>query len=175
MYSKIVHEENSVLFTICTYFSTFLQLRNAKVSLESPDSLAQGVNIQVERDVWDTNGCTAFLQKLNFEPSGKSHTMPWITLSAPAMRLDRKTLHFAATALVAVYGKCVCVCVCVCVRACVCVCARACVCACVHACVCVRALHVCGLCALWLFTEMVFILHRSGRVNAATAPETPPV
>ena len=97
-----------MIIKICPFYVyklTFPQLRNAKVSLESPDSLAQGVNIQVEREVWDTNGCTAFLQKLNFEPSGKSHTMPWVTLSAPAMRLDRKTLHFAATALIAVYGK----------------------------------------------------------------------
>lgn len=81
-------------------------MRSAKVSLGSPESVERGVHIQVEREVWETNGCTTFLQKLNFELSGKGRSTPWVTLSAPAARLDRKTLHFAATAIVAVFGEC---------------------------------------------------------------------
>ena len=68
--------------------------------------MEHGVHIQVEREVWETNGCTTFLQKLNFELSGKGRSTPWVTLSAPAARLDRKTLHFAATAIIAVFGEC---------------------------------------------------------------------
>ena len=68
--------------------------------------MEHGVHIQVEREVWETNGCTTFLQKLNFELLGKGRSAPWVTLSAPAARLDRKTLHFAATAIIAVFGEC---------------------------------------------------------------------
>ena len=80
-----------------------LQIRSAKVSLGSPESIEHGVHIQVEREVWETNGCTTFLQRLEFELSEKGYTSPWVTLSAPAARLDRKTLQFAATAIVAVW------------------------------------------------------------------------
>ena len=51
------------------------------------------------------NGCAEFLQKLNFELSRSESHSPCVTLSAPAVKLDRKTLHFAVTAVSAVFGK----------------------------------------------------------------------
>lgn len=81
------------------------QLRSAKVSLENPDGFEKGVHIQLEKEVWGRAGCREFLQKLNFEPSRQDFRGPWVTLSSPAIKLDRKTLHLATTSIVAVFGK----------------------------------------------------------------------
>lgn len=81
------------------------QLQSAKVSLESPDGFERGVHVQLEKEVWGRAGCREFLQKLNFEPSRQDFHGPWVTLSSPVVKLDRKVLHLATTAIVAVFGK----------------------------------------------------------------------
>ena len=81
------------------------QLRDAKQALESPESLDRGIQVQVEREVWDVAGCPEFFQRLQFDVSKTHSHTPWILLTAPASKLDRKTLHFAATAVLAVFGE----------------------------------------------------------------------
>lgn len=81
------------------------QLQSAKVSLESPDGFERGVHVKLEKEVWGRAGCREFLQKLNFEASQQDVRSPWVTLCSPAVKLDRKTLHFATTAIIAVFGK----------------------------------------------------------------------
>lgn len=73
--------------------------------MESPESFERGVRVQLEKEIWGVNGCAEFLQKLNFELSRTEPHSPWVTLSAPAVKLDRKMLHFAVTAISAVFGK----------------------------------------------------------------------
>ena len=97
----VVYEPSSQLTGL---FPPSSQLRSAKVALESPEGLERGVQLQMEREVWGANGCSEFFRQLHFEPSGRDPT-PWVVLTAPASKLDRKTLHFAATAVIAVFGE----------------------------------------------------------------------
>lgn len=82
-----------------------VQLQNAKVSLESPDGFERGVHVKLEKEVWGRAGCREFLQKLNFEPARQDFHGASVTLCSPAVKLDRKTLHLATTAIVAVFGR----------------------------------------------------------------------
>lgn len=75
------------------------------MSLESPDGFDRGVQVQLEKEVWGRAGCREFLQKLNFEPSRQDLHGPWVTLTSPVVKLDRKILHLATTAIVAVFGE----------------------------------------------------------------------
>ena len=63
------------------------------------------MHIQLEKEVWGRPGCSEFMQKLNFEPSRRDMRGTWVTLSSLPVKLDRKTLHLATTAIVAVFGK----------------------------------------------------------------------
>ena len=73
--------------------------------MESPDSQHE-VQVQLEKEVWETNGCSEFLQSLQFEAVKPDPSSLWLTLTAPPTLLERKTLHNAATAILAVFGKC---------------------------------------------------------------------
>ena len=75
------------------------------MSMESPDGFERGVHIQLEKDVWMEAGCKEFFQKLNFEMMQKELNSPWVTMSAPVVKLDRKMLHCATTAVNAVFGE----------------------------------------------------------------------
>lgn len=61
--------------------------------------------MQLERDVWVINGSVSFFQGLHFEPLKSESSLSWVTLTAPHTLLERKTLHNAATAVVAVFGE----------------------------------------------------------------------
>ena len=65
--------------------------------------------IQLQKEVWGRTGCREFLQKLNFEPAHQDFHGPWVTLTSPVVKLDRKVLHLATTAIVAVFGEYMCV------------------------------------------------------------------
>ncbi len=81
------------------------QLRNAKVAMETPES-HEGVQVQLERDVWVVGGCVEFFQSLQFEPLKSESSPSWVTLTAPHTLLERKALHNAATAVMATFGEC---------------------------------------------------------------------
>ena len=87
-------------------FALSLQLQSAKVGLDGPDNFERGVNVQLEREVWSKAGCSEFFQRLNFTAMGGDPKSPSVMLTAPAAKLDRRTLHFAATAVVAAFSEC---------------------------------------------------------------------
>ena len=62
------------------------------------------VSIQVEQKVWDLQECPKFFQSLQFMPKANSDS-PLVTLEASGARLDRKVVHLASIALLAVFGK----------------------------------------------------------------------
>jgi len=73
--------------------------------MESSDGFERGVRIQLDKEVWSEAGCKEFFQRLNFEPSPHEANGSKVTMMAPVRKLDRKLLHFAATAVTAVFGK----------------------------------------------------------------------
>lgn len=83
-----------------------LQLHNAKVALENHDSFEHGIHVQLTKETWAVAGCPEFFQNLNFVLSQTDAHSPLVTLSAPAVKLERKTLHFASTSIAAVCGRC---------------------------------------------------------------------
>ena len=90
----------------CACMHTHTQLQNAKVLLDSPNGIEQEVHVKLDKSVWATSGCTEFFRHLNFELSNNLEThRDKVTLSAPAMKLERKMLYFAATAITAVFGE----------------------------------------------------------------------
>ncbi len=74
--------------------------------MESPDGFERGVHVQLEKEAWGRAGCSEFLKKLNFEPTRQDFHGPWVTLSSAVVKLDRRTLHFATTAIMATFGEC---------------------------------------------------------------------
>ena len=79
-----------------------LQLHSAKVALDSHDGFEKGIHVQIPKDIWAITGCSDFFQNLNFALSQTEAHSPWVTLSAPAVKLERKLLHFASTSIAAV-------------------------------------------------------------------------
>ena len=73
--------------------------------MESPDGFERGVRIQLEKEVWTETGCKEFFQRLNFECIPQEVNGARVTMSAPVLKLDRKMLHFATTAITAVFGE----------------------------------------------------------------------
>ncbi len=70
------------------------------------DSPNDSVQVKLDKSVWTTTGTNEFFRHLNFEPS--NHLEPHsdkVLLSAPAVKLERKMLHFAGTAITAVFGE----------------------------------------------------------------------
>lgn len=86
---------------------TPLQLHTAKVSLDSHDGFEHGIHIQIAKEIWAISGCPDFFQNLNFVLSQTEAHSAWVTLSAPAVKLERKILHFASTSIAAVCGECI--------------------------------------------------------------------
>lgn len=85
-----------------------LQLHSAKVALDSHDGFEKGIHVQIPKEIWAIAGCSDFFQNLNFALSQTEAHSPWVTLSAPAVKLERKLLHFASTSITAVCaGECV--------------------------------------------------------------------
>ncbi len=83
---------------------THTQLQHAKVLLDSPIDVVQ---VKLDKSVWTTTGSNEFFHHLNFEPSNHLDSQSdKVVLSAPAVKLERKMLHFAATAITAVFGEC---------------------------------------------------------------------
>ncbi len=79
--------------------------------MESADGFERGVRIQLEKGVWSEAGCKEFFQRLNFELVPHDQNGSRVTMTAPVVKLERKMLHFATTAITAVFGKsmaCVC-------------------------------------------------------------------
>ena len=73
------------------------------MSLENTiDGSERGIHIQLEKEVWERDGCREFLQELNFEPTRQNFHGPWVTLSSAAMKLDLKS---ATTSIIAVFGE----------------------------------------------------------------------
>ncbi len=72
--------------------------------METPES-QEGLWVQLERSVWVVVGCVGFFQGLHFEPVKSESSSSWVTLTAPHTLLERKTLHNAATAILAVFGE----------------------------------------------------------------------
>ena len=85
-----------------TLHCTHLQLHSAKVALDSHDGVEKGVHVQIPKEIWAIAGCSDFFQNLNFALSQTEAHSPWVTLSAPAVKLERKLLHFALTSIAAV-------------------------------------------------------------------------
>ena len=79
-----------------------VQLHNAKVALDSHDGFEKGIHVQLPKEIWAIAGCSDFFQNLNFALSQTEAHSPWVTLSAPAVKLERKLLHFASTSVAAV-------------------------------------------------------------------------
>ena len=73
--------------------------------MESSDGFERGVRVQLDKEVWSELGCKEFFQRLNFELSPHEVNGSRVTMVAPVRKLDRKMLHFAATAVTAVFGK----------------------------------------------------------------------
>lgn len=94
------------MYVVLMIFPTSPQLHSAKVSLESHDGFEHGVHIQLTKEIWAINGCSEFFQNLNFTLSQTDANSPLVTLSAPAVKLERKVLHFASTSIAAVCGEC---------------------------------------------------------------------
>ena len=87
---------------------TPFQLHTAKVALDSHDGFEHGIHVQITKEISDIIGCSEFFHNLNFALSQTEAHSPWVTLSAPAVKLERKVLHFASTSIAAVCGECVC-------------------------------------------------------------------
>lgn len=75
------------------------------MALDSPESLKHGVHLSLEREVWETNGCMEFFHELQFRSREERGSPPWVSLVAPVSKLERKTLHFTITAVLAVFGE----------------------------------------------------------------------
>ena len=77
------------------------------MALETPDGFERGVQVQLEKEVWGRIGCREFFQNLNFEPIHRDREFrgSLVTLTSPVVKLDRKMLHFATTAIMAVFGE----------------------------------------------------------------------
>lgn len=74
--------------------------------MESPDiSSSSVIQVDIEREAWDTNGCLEFFRRLQFEAVVSTLNAQWVTLSAQAAKVDTKVLHFASTSIVAVFGE----------------------------------------------------------------------
>ena len=78
------------------------QLHSAKVALDSHDGFEKGIHVQLPKEIWAIAGCSDYFQNLNFALSQTEAHSPWVTLSAPAVKLERKLLHFASTSIAAV-------------------------------------------------------------------------
>ena len=83
---------------------TQLQGAVTTLSTPSPRKLGYTVPIQVERRVWDLPECPKFFQSLQFTAKPNSGSA-MVTLEASGARLDRKVVHLASVALLAVFGK----------------------------------------------------------------------
>ena len=84
------------------------QLRSAKTAVDSPEKTEGGkVKVQVGREAWESTGCKEFLQPLHFEVAEQFNysSSPLLALAAPLPLLESKMLHFAVTAIVAVFGE----------------------------------------------------------------------
>lgn len=72
------------------------------MALDSHDGFEKGIHVQLPKEIWAIAGCSDFFQNLNFALSQTEAHSPWVTLSAPAVKLERKLLHFASTSIAAV-------------------------------------------------------------------------
>ena len=72
------------------------------MALDSHDGFEKGIHVQLPKEIWAVAGCSDFFQNLNFALSQTEAHSPWVTLSAPAVKLERKLLHFASTSIAAV-------------------------------------------------------------------------
>ena len=79
-------------------------LRGARARIESPDNTLSVIQVDIEREAWDTTGCLELFRRLQFEAVPSTLSAQWITLSAQVGKVDTKVLHFASTSIVAVFG-----------------------------------------------------------------------
>ena len=83
------------------------QVKSGISSLSSAPRPDTAIEIQLEKEIWETEGCPMFFQYLAFSPlstSSKSSSS-CVILQTPAKRLEARLLQFASTAIVAVFGK----------------------------------------------------------------------
>lgn len=79
-------------------------LRAARATADAPDNSPSTIQVDIEREAWDTTGCLEFFRRLQFEAVPSTLSAQWVTLSAQIGKVDNRMLHFASTSVIAVFG-----------------------------------------------------------------------